>query len=65
MDEPVLGDELMRDRARMFEEFLNDFPDHDYAEDIKEMLTAERTRLLINLNDVRQYRRSFADGCVF
>ena len=62
MAEPVLEDELLRDRARVFEEFLSDYRDHNYGEDITTMLSRDKTRLVVNVDDVRKYNREFADG---
>lgn len=62
MAEPILGDELLRDRARVFEEFLSDFPDHDYNDDVITMLNEDGVRLLVNIDDIRQYNRDFAYG---
>ncbi|KAG8959874.1 MCM DNA helicase complex subunit [Tulasnella sp. 419] len=62
MDEPILNDELLRDRAGVFEEFLTDCRDHDYGDDITALLNSDNTRLLVNLDDIRQYDRESADG---
>ncbi|KAG9011009.1 MCM DNA helicase complex subunit [Tulasnella sp. JGI-2019a] len=62
MAEPVLVDELLRQRAGVFEEFLTDFADHDYNDDIIAMLNADGIRLLVNIDDIRTYNRDFAHG---
>lgn len=61
-DEPVLSDELLRDRARIFEEFLKDCPDNDYDADIGTMLDQDKTRLLVSVDDLRRYNKDYADG---
>ena len=59
--EPVLQDNLARDRAREFEEFLSGYRHHDYPDDILTLLNTDATRLLVNIDDVRQYRRELAE----
>ncbi|KAG8934037.1 MCM DNA helicase complex subunit [Tulasnella sp. 417] len=61
-DEPILSDELLRDRARIFEEFLKDCPDNDYDADIGTMLDQDKTRLLVSVDDLRRYNKNYADG---
>jgi DNA replication licensing factor MCM3 len=68
--EPVLRDDLLRDRARRFQEFLDDTTkrtfNHDYGHDIEELLANDETRLIVNLDDIRDYNsesRELADGC--
>ncbi|KZT23858.1 ATP dependent DNA helicase [Neolentinus lepideus HHB14362 ss-1] len=63
LDEPVTQDDQMRDRMRVFEEFLtSDSPHFNYREDIARMLREDRNRLIVNIDDLRDYRRDFADG---
>nr|XP_018263376.1 minichromosome maintenance protein 3 [Kwoniella dejecticola CBS 10117]OBR85534.1 minichromosome maintenance protein 3 [Kwoniella dejecticola CBS 10117] len=61
---PVLADDLMRDRSRQFVEFLDDDTqaNYNYRESIKRMLDLEQVRLIVNLDDLRDYERSYADG---
>ncbi|TCD70627.1 MCM DNA helicase complex subunit [Steccherinum ochraceum] len=61
LDEPVAQDDLMRDRTRVFEEFL-DSDVYTYKEEVGRMLRQEERRLIINIDDLRAYRRDFADG---
>lgn len=63
---PLLADDLMRDRARQFVEFLDDETqaNYNYRESIKRMLDLEQVRLIVNLDDVRDYDRTYADGWV-
>ncbi|WOO85896.1 DNA replication licensing factor mcm3 [Vanrija pseudolonga] len=60
----VLADDLMRDRARQFTEFLEDERqiNYNYREAIRRMLDLEQNRLIVNLDDLRDYDRSYADG---
>jgi DNA replication licensing factor MCM3 len=37
-------------------------PDYNYRESIKRMLDIEQVRLIVNLDHLRDYDRSFADG---
>ncbi|KAH7883866.1 MCM2/3/5 family-domain-containing protein [Phlebopus sp. FC_14] len=63
LDEPVPQDDLMRDRTRIFEEFLiSDSPIYNYRDDIARLLTTEQTRLIVNIDDLRDYNREYADG---
>ncbi|CAL1696311.1 unnamed protein product [Somion occarium] len=63
LDEPVPQDDLMRDRSRIFEEFLDSESDHyNYKDDIARMLRLDHRRLIVNIDDLRDYRRDFADG---
>ncbi|KAJ8596788.1 ATP dependent DNA helicase [Rhizopogon salebrosus TDB-379] len=63
LDEPVPQDDLMRDRTRIFEEFLiSDSPIYNYRDDIGRMLRTDQTRLIVNIDDLRDYNREFADG---
>jgi DNA replication licensing factor MCM3 len=63
LDDPTPQDDLLRDRSRKFEEFLGSESDlYDYKGDILRMLRADKTRLIVNLDDLRDYNREFADG---
>jgi DNA replication licensing factor MCM3 len=63
LDEPVPHDDQMRDRSRIFEEFLNsDSPLYNYKDDIHRLLRTDQTRLIVNIDDLRDYNREFADG---
>jgi len=63
LDEPVPQDDLMRERTRIFEEFLAaDSPIYNYKDDVLRMLRQDQTRLIVNLDDLRDYRRDFANG---
>ncbi|KDQ54871.1 hypothetical protein JAAARDRAFT_196259 [Jaapia argillacea MUCL 33604] len=63
LDEPVPQDDQMRDRTRVFEEFLTaDSSLYNYKDDIARMLREDRNRLIVNVDDLRDYRRDFADG---
>ncbi|KAF5337407.1 hypothetical protein D9611_003099 [Ephemerocybe angulata] len=62
-DDLVPQDEQMRDRARIFENFLTSESDlYNYKDDIHRMLREERTRLIVNIDDLRDYNRECADG---
>ncbi|KAI0281622.1 ATP dependent DNA helicase [Russula aff. rugulosa BPL654] len=63
LDEPVPQDDLMLERTRIFEEFLTaESPIYSYKDDILRMLRLEHSRLIVNIDDLRDYRRDFADG---
>lgn len=62
-DDQVPNDALMRDRARIFEEFLTAENDlYNYKDDIHRMLREDETRLIVNIDDLRDYNRESADG---
>ncbi|KAG6837868.1 MCM DNA helicase complex subunit [Arthromyces matolae] len=63
LDDSVPQDDQMRDRSRIFEEFLeSDSPIYNYKDDIHRMLRNDHTRLIVNIDDLRDYNREFADG---
>ncbi|KAF8078335.1 MCM2/3/5 family-domain-containing protein [Lyophyllum atratum] len=63
LDESVPQDDQMRDRSRILEEFLeSDSPIYNYKDDIHRMLRNDQTRLIVNIDDLRDYNREFADG---
>jgi DNA replication licensing factor MCM3 len=63
LDEPVPQDDLLRERTRIFEDFLTaDSPIYNYKDDILRMVRFDQTRLTVNIDDLRGYRRDFADG---
>ncbi|KIY47064.1 MCM-domain-containing protein [Fistulina hepatica ATCC 64428] len=56
-------DDLMRDRSRIFESFLDSENQvYNYRDDIARMLRQDETRLIVNIDDLRDFRREFADG---
>ena len=62
-DEPVLQDELKRERVRIFEDFLSMNSEHfHYKDGVSKMLRQDETRLVINLDDLRDFNREYADG---
>ena len=62
-DDPVLQDDRMRNRARIFTEFLTADGQHfDYRQSIGRMLSQDETRLIVNIDDLRGYNREFSDG---
>lgn len=63
LDAPIPQDEEMKRKTRIFEEFLRSTSDnYDYKGDIVRMLREDRNRLIVNLDDLRDYRREYADG---
>ncbi|KAG6817636.1 hypothetical protein H0H87_006264 [Tephrocybe sp. NHM501043] len=63
LDESVPQDDQMRDRSRILEEFLeSDSPIYNYKDDIHRMLRNDQTRLIVNIDDLRDYNREFSDG---
>lgn len=62
-DVPALDDDLLKDRARTFVEFLDDQSgETDYRSAVRRMLSTDGRRLVVNLDDVRTYNREYADG---
>ncbi|EJD04325.1 ATP dependent DNA helicase [Fomitiporia mediterranea MF3/22] len=63
LDEPETTDQVQAERARYFEEFFNAQTEHyDYKDNIARMLREDSTRLIVNIDDLRDYRREYADG---
>ena len=63
LDVPALDDDLYRDRARTFAEFLDDQSGvTDYRSAIRRMLAADERRLIVNVDDLRAYNRAYATG---
>ncbi|PVG02771.1 putative MCM3-subunit of pre-replication complex [Serendipita vermifera] len=59
LDDPTPPDEALDSRARPFQEFLED-PTYNYRDEITRMLDLNQTRLIVNLDDLRAYRRELA-----
>ncbi|KTW32404.1 MCM DNA helicase complex subunit MCM3 [Pneumocystis jirovecii RU7] len=66
MELPVLQDQLFNDRVRIWQEYLDHRSDDpniiNYHEAIRRMLHLEERRLIVNIDDIRDYNRDFADG---
>ncbi|KAM0787560.1 MCM DNA helicase complex subunit [Microbotryomycetes sp. NB124-2] len=69
-DVPVLQDDQLKDRTRKFTEFLDlDRNDPmarrmstDYRQAITKMVQQDKRRLIVNLDDLREYDREYCDG---
>jgi DNA replication licensing factor MCM3 len=59
LDDPTPPDEALDSRARPFQEFLED-QTYNYRDEITRMLDLNQTRLIVNLDDLRAYRRELA-----
>ncbi|KIJ45741.1 hypothetical protein M422DRAFT_778920 [Sphaerobolus stellatus SS14] len=57
-NDPNLPDEVLRTRTRIFSEFL----DSSYRDDIARIIRLNETRLIVNVDDLRDYNREYADG---
>ncbi|RDI86238.1 hypothetical protein Vi05172_g3711 [Venturia inaequalis] len=64
MDEPQLRDEVVRDRVRSAEEFLDpsDPRARSYRADITLMLNRNQRRLAVSIDEIRAHNRDLADG---
>lgn len=64
LEPPVAEDEDHNRKKRVFESFLVETNSdlYDYAEDIKRMLVQGKTRLVVNIDDLRDYNRELSDG---
>ncbi|KAF8971446.1 ATP dependent DNA helicase [Flammula alnicola] len=63
LDDAVPQDDQMRDRARVFEKFLeSDSPIYNYKDEIHRMLRTDQTRLLVNIDDLRDFDPDSAIG---
>ncbi len=64
-DPPILLDDLLQSRLRQFTEFLEQEDanlTYNYKEGVRKMLDRGEVRLIVNLDDLRDYDRSYADG---
>ncbi|KAI0032481.1 ATP dependent DNA helicase [Vararia minispora EC-137] len=60
---PSQPDSLVEQRSRIFEEFLtSDSPHYNYKDDILRMLRMDQTRLIVNIDDLRDAKRDVADS---
>ncbi|KAJ7225940.1 MCM2/3/5 family-domain-containing protein [Mycena pura] len=64
---PDFEEQQLNDRARIFEDFLTldfDAPNgnHKYRQEIARLLRTDETRLIVNIDDLRDYNRDFANG---
>lgn len=59
LDDPTQADEALDSRARPYQEFLEDNT-YNYQDEITRMLNLDQTRLIVNLDDLRAYRRELA-----
>ncbi|KAJ7693623.1 MCM2/3/5 family-domain-containing protein [Mycena rosella] len=60
-------DQQLEDRARVFDDFLTlDFDppnlNYKYRQEILKLLRSDQTRLIVNIDDLRDYNRDFANG---
>lgn len=63
LNDAVPEDALIRDRTRFFEDFLeSDSAVYNYKDEIHRMLRADQTRLVVNIDDLRDFKREYADG---
>ncbi|KAK0533450.1 MCM DNA helicase complex subunit [Tilletia horrida] len=62
-DLPLLADDLLKDRARVFTEFLDDETGPtNYREAVRRMLRTDGRRLIVNIDELRSYNREYATG---
>uniref|UniRef100_A0A8H8CE24 DNA replication licensing factor MCM3 n=1 Tax=Psilocybe cubensis TaxID=181762 RepID=A0A8H8CE24_PSICU len=63
LDNAVPQDEQLRDRACIFEKFLeSDSVLYNYKDEIHRLLCLDQTRLLVNIDDLRDFDRDSANG---
>lgn len=63
LDDAIPQDEQMRERTRVFEMFLeSESPLYNYKDDIHRMLRLDQTRLIVNIDDLRDFNREAATG---
>jgi DNA replication licensing factor MCM3 len=59
----IPNDDRLKERSRVFEEFLDlETDNYSYKDDIGRMLRMDQTRLIVNLDDLRDKYRDMADG---
>ncbi|KAJ7139718.1 ATP dependent DNA helicase [Mycena epipterygia] len=64
---PDVEEQQLTDRAHVFEDFLTldfDPPNQNikYRQEILKLLRSDQTRLIVNIDDLRDYNREFANG---
>ena len=60
---PVLLDVELQTRTRVLSEFLDSSsPHYNYKDDIARLLRRDEARLIVNVDDLRDYNREYADG---
>jgi DNA replication licensing factor MCM3 len=65
LDESIPQDDQLRDRTRVLEEFLSSDSDiYNYKDDIARMLRNDQTRLIVNIDDLRDYNREYAESAL-
>jgi DNA replication licensing factor MCM3 len=62
-DVDTTQDDLLKQRSRTFEEFLESESEiYNYKDDIHRLLRMDQTRLIVNIDDLRDFNREYADG---
>ncbi|PPQ62751.1 hypothetical protein CVT24_000445 [Panaeolus cyanescens] len=63
LNNAVPEDEQLLDRERIFDKFLRtESPIYNYTDDIHRMLRLDQTRLIVNIDDLRDFDRDAANG---
>jgi DNA replication licensing factor MCM3 len=63
LDDTLPQDEQTLNISRVFENFLeSDSPIYNYKEEIHRLLRTDQTRLLVNIDDLRDFNREYANG---
>lgn len=63
LDNAVPEDDQINDRERIFEKFLRtETSIYNYTDDIHRMLRMDNTRLIVNIDDLRDFDRDAANG---
>ena len=63
LEEPIIQDDQLRDRMHAFEDFLSSTTEHySYKDDINRMLRQDQSRLIVNIDNLRDADRKLADG---
>lgn len=56
-------DQVFNERVRFFQEFLDqDYGHNEYKDRIAKMVSAGKTRLMVNINDLRQHDKQYCEG---
>lgn len=63
LDDSEATDAIQEERVRKFDEFFSHESDYyNYRDNVARMLREDATRLIVNVDDLRDYNREYADG---
>lgn len=58
----VTSDDFVEERKKLYIDFIASYAEYNYKDEILRLLRADEARLIINIDDLRDYNRELADG---